>query len=117
MSRRSPSPAAALQDEGEEQINEIRLRGRVSADPVVRVLPSGDEIVTMRLVVGRPDGRSDALEATAWTAGLRRRLLAWHAGDIVEIEGALRRRFWRTPQGAASRWDIEVSAGRRLQRA
>jgi single-strand DNA-binding protein len=117
MSRRSADAAPVHTGAIDELLNEVRLRGRVSADPVVRVLPSGDEIVTLRVVVGRPDGRSDALEATAWTAGLRRRLVAWKAGDVVEIEGALRRRFWRTPQGAASRWDIEINAGRRVQRA
>ena len=117
MSRRSSDAAAIASGDPDELLNEVRLRGRVSSDPVVRVLPCGDEIVTLRVVVGRPDGRSDALEATAWTAGLRRRLMAWNAGDIVEIEGAVRRRFWRTPQGAASRWDIEINAGRRVQRA
>lgn len=115
--RRSGTRSASATDEVAPPLNEVRLRGRVSTEPVTRILPSGDEIVTMRIVVSRPDGRSDALDATAWTAALRRRFLAWNGGDIVEIEGALRRRFWRTPQGAASRWDIEVSAGRRLQRA
>jgi single-strand DNA-binding protein len=30
-------------------------------------------------------------------------------GDIVEITGALRRRFWKTGAGVASRMEVEVS--------
>ena len=30
-------------------------------------------------------------------------------GDIVRIEGALRRRFWKTPSGVASRTEVEAS--------
>lgn len=118
MSVRRSAAAAAAENTGDDrERNHVQLRGRVSAEPMTRVLPSGDEIVTLRIVVARPDGRTDALDATAWTAGLRKRLLAWNSGDVVEVEGAIRRRFWRTPHGAASRWDIEIQAGRRLQRA
>jgi single-strand DNA-binding protein len=106
-----------LDDALEPPVNHVVLRGRVSVDPVVRVLPSGDEIVSVRLVVPRGDGRSDALDASAWSARLRRSAASWKAGDVVEIEGAVRRRFWRTPQGAASRWEIEASSGRRVHRA
>lgn len=113
-----PTRSSAATDEvAVESLNDVQLRGRLSIDPVRRVLPSGDEIVALRLLVARPDGRSDSLDATAWTAQLRRRVRAWSAGDVVEVEGAVRRRFWRTPGGPASRWDIEISGGRRLRRA
>lgn len=40
-------------------VNAVTLCGRVSGAPTVRELPSGDEIVTFRLVVPRPeDNRS-----------------------------------------------------------
>jgi single-strand DNA-binding protein len=29
--------------------------------------------------------------------------------DVVEIEGALRRRFWQTGSGSASRVEVEVA--------
>jgi len=36
---------------------------------------------------------------------VRRSALRWVQGDVVEVTGALRRRFWRTPAGtAASRY-------------
>ena len=38
-------------------VNAVRLRGRVSGAPERRVLPSGDEVVALRVVVRRADGR------------------------------------------------------------
>ena len=102
--------------------NEVLLVGRLSAAPEVRVLPSGDEITTWRLVVARDDavdGRpsQDTLDCTAWSARTRKAAASWEAGDVVEVEGALRRRFWKTPASLASRCEIEVSRGRRLAKA
>ena len=44
----TPAPAEAPPD-----LNEVRLVGRVSGEPAERVLPSGDPIVTFRVVVRR----------------------------------------------------------------
>lgn len=107
-----------------EHHNEVRIVGRVSDDPEVIVLPSGDEIVTARLVVNRPrppagKGKRagvDTIPCTAWKPSARRRLRVWDAGDIVEITGSLRRRFWRDG-GARSRYEVEVDSARRLARA
>lgn len=81
-------------------------------------MPSGDRAAIWRLVVDRPDpdtrARVDTLACVAWAAGTRRRALTWRAGDTVEIDGALRRRFWRTPGGPASRYEIEVREARRI---
>ena len=37
--------------------------------------------------------------------------LGWQPGDVVEVEGAIRRRFFRAGGGAASRVEVEVSSG------
>lgn len=71
-----PVPAEPL------ALNEIRLRGRVSAGPSERELPSGARVVTLRLVVGRGSTvmtrgskqSSDWMECSAWSGELRRRL-------------------------------------------
>ena len=106
-------------------VNEVRLRGRLGAAPEQRVLPSGDTVVSFRLVVDRPvrptasgsSARVDTLDCTAFRADVRRRCLRWAAGDVVEVEGSLRRRFFRAAGGAASRYDVEVVAASRVARA
>lgn len=105
--------------------NEVRLVGRVAAEPVVSVMPSGDEVVTARLVVDRPRppaGRGrmsgvDTIACAAWSPEVRRVVRVWRQGDIVEVTGSLRRRFWRSPEGARSRFEIEVATASRLVRA
>ena len=114
-----PVPAEPL------ALNEIRLRGRVSAGPSERELPSGARVVTLRLVVGRGSTvmtrgskqSSDWMECSAWSGELRRRLARWQPGDIVEVTGALRRRHYRAAHGASSVVEVEVLGGRRVQRA
>jgi single-strand DNA-binding protein len=118
--RTAPSPTPRDGDPPPAR-NRVELVGRVAADPLVRVLPSGDEVVAVRVVVPRPEGGAgpavDALDCAAWTPGARRVVGRWRAGDLVAVEGALRRRFWRGPAGPASRYEVAVEAGRRLAKA
>lgn len=101
--------------------NEVRLTGRVSAAPEERVLPSGDRLWTFRLVVerGRPVGRQtvDTLDCAAWSGRTRRSVAGWRPGDVVQVEGALRRRFYRAGGATASRVEVEVVAARVIRRA
>lgn len=102
-------------------INEVRLVGRVSADPETRHLPSGDELVSFRLVVRRSAAarrRSkqvvDTIECTVWRASLRRSVMRLVAGTEVEVTGELRRRFSRAGGGAVSWVSVEVDSCRRV---
>jgi single-strand DNA-binding protein len=107
-----------------EAHNEVVLGGRVSGEPIVRVLPSGDELVSWRLVVGRdnhrasPTGRQlptvDTIDCVAFKAGVRRTAARWAGGEVIEVRGELRRRFWRGAQGAASRCEVEVLEIRKI---
>lgn len=106
--------------------NDVLLVGRVSTAAQERELPSGDIVCTFRLVVDRPPparpgtGRPvlvDTLDCAAWPAGLRRTARSLRRGDLVEVTGALRRRFWRAGAGAASRCEVEVECVQRLARA
>jgi single-strand DNA-binding protein len=110
-----------------EARNEVLLVGRVSGEPEERELPSGDVLVTWRVVVDRPAPRRpppegvrlttvDTLDCVAWSSGVRRTARALVSGDLVAVEGALRRRFWRAGAGAASRTEVEVLALRRVGR-
>lgn len=115
------------EEPAETSTNEVRLVGRVRGAPEERELPSGDVLLAFRVVVDRPvpsrrvpEGVRavgiDTLPCVAWAAGVRRTAAGWEDGDVVEVTGALRRRFWRVGAGAASVTEVEVSAGRRLRR-
>lgn len=114
------SPAREAPDPEASTYSQVRLRGRLSG--VTRVeLPSGDEAVAFRIVVDRPSRargpsgrvRVDALECIAWTAATRRRLLTCHDGDVVEVEGWLQRRFWKSGSAPASRTEVVARDVRR----
>ena len=105
--------------------NLVRLRGKVSTAPEERELPSGTTIVTLRLSVPREttpmtEGSrqsADWVDCSAWGRKVRRTASGWRAGDLVELEGALRRRFYRGGSGTATRLEVEVLSGRLLSRA
>ncbi len=100
-------------------VNEIHLAGRISVDPISRELPSGDRVVTWRLIVARPktsdrESGVDTIDCAAWAAPIQRKAERLVAGTEVAIVGHLRRRFWRTPAGPASRYEVEVTQLRRF---
>jgi len=108
-----------------DHVNEVHLVGRLAADAQARALPSGDQLVVFRLVVARDSGGRrgpapgpgvDTFGCVAWRGDMQRVVSAWSAGDVVEVSGALRRRFWRGPAGPASRYEVEVRRARRLNR-
>lgn len=107
--------------------NDVFLIGRLSAEPTTRTLPSGDELTSWRLVIDRvgPVARRvsvsghrpvtvDTIDCVAHRKGIQRAAARWAPGDVIEIRGALRRRFWRGQQGPASRCEVEVQQAARL---
>jgi single-strand DNA-binding protein len=99
--------------------NELFLQGRVSSEPVERELPSGDRVVEFRVVVDRAHQRGekrevDTLDVAAWNAKVRKRAITLAVDDWVAIDGAIRRRFWKSATGVSSRWQVEASQLRRL---
>lgn len=113
------------EEEGPGPCNEVTLRGRLTAEPVERELPSGDVITTFRVSVAR--GRktpltarsqqsSDWVDCVAGGARVRRSAAGWSVGDEVEVHGSLRRRFYRAQGAAVTRLEVEVVRVRRHQR-
>jgi single-strand DNA-binding protein len=104
-------------------VNEVRLVGRLSADPEERSMPSGDTLWTFRLVVERPDAGAhrgqqvDTLDCAVWGGRVKRSVPAWSQGDLVEVSGAIRRRFYAAGAAKVSRYQVEVGAGRVIRRA
>ena len=93
--------------------NEVLLVGRVSSASIEKELPSGDKVVEFRIVVDRKARKGnkrevDTLDIAAWSAGARRSALSLKVDQWVEINGAVRRRFWQAPSGLASRWQVEA---------
>jgi single-strand DNA-binding protein len=106
-----------------EYVNEVRLVGRVSGSPREQVLPSGDRLVSARVVVPRPVHRRrdrrgatvDTLDCVAWTSRPRSVLSTLQTDDMVSVSGALRRRFWRGEHGPVSKVEVEVTQAKRLR--
>jgi single-strand DNA-binding protein len=109
--------------------NEVVLCGRVSMAADERSLPSGDTVLTTRVIVDRPparrrpsgSGRSrqpvDAIDCVAWTARVRQVIRRWEPGDLVEVSGSIRRRFYRNDGRPVSRVEVEIDRANRLQAA
>jgi len=115
---------SATTDEQPAARNEVCLAGRVSSAPVERELPSGDRVITFRIVMARERSPmtsksrqvSDWVDCAAWGGRVRRTVASWKVGDCVELEGALRRRFFRTAAGTSTRVEVEVLSARCVAR-
>lgn len=121
-------PRTSTTNEADTGRNEVTLRGRLAAVADERELPSGDRIALLRLVVPR-DGPTrrrrdgvetprratvDTIDVVCWSAATRRTAARLRAGDLVEVEGALRRRFFGGPGGRQSRYEVEAGGLRRV---
>ncbi|MER6970717.1 single-stranded DNA-binding protein [Nocardioides sp. NPDC000445] len=124
---KEPSP-----DDGERMgpagglatVNEVRLIGRLSLAAEEKELPSGDQLTAFRVVVNRPRDKRrgsrvqiDALECHTWVARVRRAAMTWQVGDVIEVNGSLRRRFFKTGGRLQSMTEVEVTSARRVSRA
>lgn len=104
--------------------NQVVLVGRLSSPGEELILPSGDVLMKFRVVVPRSEksralttkSTVDTIDCYVFTAGLRRKVERFEIGQVVELEGAIRRRFWRAGAAAASRVEVEVTAIRKASR-
>lgn len=123
-------PVGGLTEDGSGDImslavidtNEVHLIGRLAQPPEHKTMPSGDAAVSFRLVVRRLPAAirrqtTDALECTSYRATAIKAAAGWAPGDVLELHGALHRRFWRAEQGTVSVYEIEVRTVRRVSRA
>lgn len=106
-------------------VSAVSLTGRVTAPPETRELPSGDVLAAFRVSVARGPTplarssrqRSDWVDCVTLDGRCRRAVARWSVGDVVEVEGVLRRRFYRTAHAAGSRLEVEALTVRRVARA
>ena len=119
--------SAEVAADKEAGVNEVRLVGTLGKEPVVRELPSGDTLVTLQVNVRRPAQPAgqeppprkqvDPIDCAVWAARLQRSVGKWHEGDVVEVAGAVRRRFFQAGGAVASRVEIEVARAKLIRRA
>ena len=108
--------------EAEGTVSSVHLIGRLGSAVHDRELPSGDVVSTFTVVVDRGGGsragaskvRVDAIPCQAFRPALRSRVSKLEPGTVVEVEGELRRRFWRSPGGLGSALEVDVSRLRRV---
>jgi single-strand DNA-binding protein len=106
-----------------DELNEVVLVGRMSAPAQEQVMPSGSELWKFRVIVGRPPSSAsrvtvDTLDCVAWDRRPARSVARWRTGDVVEVRGSLRRRFFAPAGGGrASRCEVEVISARLIRRA
>ncbi len=109
-----------------EAVNEVRLVGtagrrRRSCGSCPAATPCGTcgwwSSEWCRRASEKPRQRVDSLECAVWSGRLKKQVERWEAGDVVEVSGAMRRRFFRAGGATASRVEVELSAGRIIRRA
>lgn len=98
------------EEEVDYSLNDVLLRGRVSATATTKALPSGDKVVEFRLIITRAEREGvDTLDIAAWSGKARKLALSLHPDEWVEISGSIHRRFWQSATGVASRWQVEAA--------
>ena len=92
-------------------INEVYLVGRITSKTGEKKLPSGDLVSEFRMVIdrGKKAGAIDTIDVAAWKASLRKRISAIEIDTWIEVKGSVRRRFWQSATGLASRWQVEAT--------
>jgi single-strand DNA-binding protein len=122
MTAQKTDETEALADQG-AHVNEVRLVGRVAADPELREMPSGDTVWSLRVNVERPPGKArdrqrvDSLDCSVWGGRVKQQVRTWSPGDLVEVVGTLHRRFFRSGGAVMSRVDVELTRGKVIRRA
>lgn len=107
--------------------NQVILQGRISGKPERKKLPSGDTIVQFRLIVDRKTGlksksksadkkkrQVDTIDIGVWKKKLQIKALSLVPEQFAKVEGAIRRNFWTTPAGLASRYQIDAEVIEKL---
>ncbi|MCX6404930.1 MAG: single-stranded DNA-binding protein [Actinobacteria bacterium] len=94
--------------------NSVLLVGRVTSEADEIELPSGETLVRFRIVVPRdkPTTKTtvDTIDCVTFKTVSQRKVRTLAIGDLVEITGELRRRFWKAGTGVASRVEVEISS-------
>ncbi|MBG0832827.1 single-stranded DNA-binding protein [Planomonospora sp. ID67723] len=100
--------------------NEVVLAGRLPEAVRIRTLESGTRLGAWRLIVRRrPRGRGtrvDTISCVSFDPGVVETAAGWLPGDMVEVTGSLRRRWWGKEKSKASGYEVEICSARLVDR-
>jgi single-strand DNA-binding protein len=101
-------------------VNAVTLVGRLAEHTSRRALPAGGDVVSWRLIVDRPragGGRRtvDTIRCATFDPRLGDRTGTWRRGDLIEVRGSLRRRFWGTAAAQPGLYEVEVYEADRVE--
>lgn len=98
-------------------VNEVVLEGALVGHPTERELKSGDRIWLFQVATPRVSAPGvDWIDCSVREGRLLRAVRSWAEGDVVRVEGHLRRRFFNVAGVSRSVVELTVQAGRRLRR-
>lgn len=93
------------------------LLGRLTADPEMRTIPSGAEVVNFTIAVDRSPDKSgerhtDFIDCTAWRATATFISKYFHKGDVISVSGSIQTRTYEYEGKKRKATEISVeSAG------
>jgi single-strand DNA-binding protein len=111
--------------------NDVVVVGELTPPVEARERADGAQVLSFRVAVRsptagnvrdpasrepNPSSRRDILDCVVSSGALRRRLESYRPGDVLELAGSLRHRFWNTAGRVQSRYEIEVDTLKRLAR-
>ena len=97
-------------------VNVVVLAGRLSDEPEVKVMPSGDQVTRFRLHVPEAGKRVLPLPVSAWDRTVRRVCERLEKGDEILVRGHLIRRFFRDGGGGRSVTEVIASEVKKLEK-
>lgn len=104
-----------IDNDKDYSLNDVVLRGWITTPAFEHELPSGDVITKFRIAITRPEGGVDTIDVEAWDKPQKKISLDLKDGEWVEINGSIRRRFWKADSGLASRWQVIAHALSRIE--
>jgi single-strand DNA-binding protein len=96
-------------------VNVVVLAGRLSDQPEVKELPSGDHVTRFRLYVPETGKRVLPLPVSAWERLARKGCERLTKGDAVLVRGHLVRRFFRDGGGGRSVTEVVATEVKKLE--
>jgi single-stranded DNA-binding protein len=100
--------------------NEVTLVGRLSDVAQDKPLPSGGVLTTWRVIIKRErrdrGPYQDTINCVTFDPEVTTAVAECRPDDVIEVVGALRRRFYKSTSGTGNSHEVEAISVRLLQR-